>query len=669
MPVEIRHTTCVMDCPDACALEVEVRDGRVARIRGGRDHPNTAGFICDKVARFDRRLEHAERVLQPMRRVGAKGEGRFERIPWDAAIAEVAGRLAEVRERWGGEAILPYHYGGSNGLLTDDLTDDLFFARLAASRLAKTICAAPTTAVATAMYGKMPGVAFEDYPRARAIVIWGANPKASNIHLVPYLREAKRRGAFLAVVDPRRNFSDAEADLHLPVLPGTDLAVALAMVRLWDGNGRLDRAFLERHATGWEAILAAAREWPLERAASAAGVEAAAIRRLAGAYAEGEPAVIRCGWGLERNRNGGRAVAAVLALPALLGKFGVRAGGYTLSNSGAYRLDRRALLGDLAWNTRVLDMTRLGRLLEGELSPPPVKALFVYNANPAATVPDQGRVLRGLAREDLFTVVSEQVMTDTARYADVLLPAVTFLEGWDLRGGYGSFVFGGAPPVVAARGEARSNHAVFSALARAMGFADEPFAWSDERLATAVAAAVTLGGGRRPDFARLAAGGNEPIGFDGGPAVQFGSILPRTSDGKVHLAPPLLGPEPFRFEKSANTYPLALISPATSKLISSTLGEVGLTELSVAVHPRDAEARAIRDGDRVRVHNELGEVVCRARVSDRVRPGVVSMPKGAWRRASGNGSTATALCPDHLSEVGPGACFNDARVEIAPLVP
>ncbi|MGB6333995.1 MAG: molybdopterin-dependent oxidoreductase, partial [Thermoanaerobaculia bacterium] len=420
MTSEIHRTTCVLDCPDACALEVEVREGRIERIGGSQDHPDTNGFICGKVAGFADRVYHPERLLHPLRRVGAKGERRFERISWDDAITETCDRLGEIRDRWSGEAILPYHYGGSNGLVSDGLLDALFFSRLGASRLEKTICAVPTTEVALGMYGKMPGVAFEDFVHSRCIVVWGANPKASNIHLVPYLRQAKKNGAFVATVDPRRNFSTEEVDLHLPVRPGSDLPVALAMIAHWERQGSLDLDFLREQAVDLELLLERARAWSLEQAAAVAGVEALDIERLARELAAGSPAVIRSGWGIERNRNGGQAVAAVLAMPALLGKFGVRGGGYTMSNTGAFRFDPTTVVGPLADTTRSINMTRLGRALGKDLEPP-VKGLFVYNANPAVTVPGQRSILRGLARDDLFTVVFDQVMTDTAAYADVVL--------------------------------------------------------------------------------------------------------------------------------------------------------------------------------------------------------------------------------------------------------
>ena len=657
-------TTCVLDCPDTCALEVSVEEGEVRGIPGSPSPPVTGGFICDKVRRYGQRVHHPERLLHPMRRAGAKGSDAYVRISWDEAIAQITARFGEIAGQWGGEAILPYHYGGSNGLLSDGGLDGLYFARLGASRLAKTICAVPTTEVATGMYGKMPGVPFTDYPEARTIIIWGANPKASNIHLVPFLREAKRRGAFIAVVDPWNRFSTGEIDLHLPVRPGTDLPLALAMIRLWHQADQLDGAFLEEHADGLGTLLEQADRWTLNAAADETGVAAEHIETLARAYAEGAPALIRCGWGLERNRNGGQAVAAVLAMPALMGKFGVLGGGYTMSNTGAFELDARAVYGENGHRTRVLNMTRLGALLTEELSPP-IKGLFVYNCNPAVTVPDQNAVLRGLARDDLFTVVFEQVMTDTARFADILLPATTFLEQHDIRVAYGNYVAGGIRPVIDPLGEAKPNDEVFALLARAMGYEDAPFTWDSEAHQRAVAAALRVGD-RAADVEALCAGRQDAVDLPEG-AIQMRTILPRTPDGKIHLCPPVLGPHPFRYEAAQDPgHPLALISPANNKMVSSTLGEFNYPVLEVSVHPADAETRGITDGDSVRVFNDLGEVVCTARIDPRIRPGVASMPKGAWRKASQNGMTSTALCPTHLNVVGGGACFNDARVEIAP---
>lgn len=661
------ETSCVLDCPDACSLEVTVEEGRVAKIEAGSGNDVTRDFICSKVGRFADRLYHPDRLLYPMRRVGPKGEARFERIDWETALATITRRFREIRDTHGGEAILPYNYGGSNGFLTDDLVDSAYFARLSASRLGKTICAAPTSEVAKGMYGKMAGVAFPDYPEAELILIWGANPRASNIHLVPFLQDAKERGAFIALVDPIRTLSSDLVDLHLAVYPGADLPLALGMIHHWAEGGLLDRGFLDERTVGLETLLEAASKWSLDRAAKAAQLDPGSVRVLADRYAKASPAVLRCGWGLERNRNGGQAAAAILAMPALLGKFGRRGGGYTLSNSGAGKLEASKLWDTTSWRTRVINMTELARALNEPLSPP-IRGLFVYNCNPVATVPDQNGILRGLLREDLFTVVFEQVMTDTARYADILLPATTFLEHYDFKRSYGSYVVGATRPVVEPAGEARTNASVFAELGRAAGFEDEIFHWSEEELRKRAIAAIELQG--KPvspePFAR---GGIHRYDFDGSEnPVQFGSVFPQTGDGKIHLAPACLGPEPYAYEEvRSEGFPLCLITPASAKLVSSTFGESNLKELHLTIHPEDARPRGIASGNRVRVWNDLGEVECVARVDAHVREGVVALPKGAWMKSSLNGRTSTALTRADVNVVGGGACFNDARVEVAAL--
>jgi len=664
MSSETLATSCVLDCPDTCSLDVTVKDGVIAKIDAALDsgNPVTNDFICSKVRHFAKRVYHEDRLLHPMRRVGAKGSGAFTPISWDDAIEEVASHLGAIRDEHGGEAILPYYYGGSNGFMTDELVDSIFFARLGASRLGKTICAAPTTAVAEDMYGKMAGVAFPDYVDAEAILIWGANPKASNIHLIPYLREAKSRGAFIAVVDPVRQLSKDLVDLHLPVFPGADLPLALGMIDYWSKEGKLDRGFIEQHALGLEPLLDAASSWPLEKAAAEAGVDEVKLRELADRFASASRALLRCGWGLERNQNGGQAVAAVMAIPALLGKFGQRGCGFTLSNSGAGWMDDSQIWDRTSWNTRVINMTELSIVLN-KPPDPPILGLFVFNCNPVATVPDQNGIIEGLSRDDLFTVVSEQVMTDTARYADIVLPATTFLEHRELKLSYGNYVVGATEPVIEPRGEARTNLALFQALGRAMGFKDEAFRWSEDETREKVIAAIRLNG--KPVSAEpLRAGKFHGYDFDGPAPIQFENVFPDTPGGKIQLTPGCLGERPYHYDPVRSEFPLALISPATSKTVSSTLGEFNLPELRVTLHPRDAEQRGIRSGDRVRVFNELGEVMCHARVDEHVRTGVVHIPKGAWMKSSLNQRVSTALTPTHVNVVGGGACFNDARVEV-----
>jgi anaerobic selenocysteine-containing dehydrogenase len=660
---QIIQTTCTMDCPDTCILEVQVKNGKIEKISGSKNNPTTAGFICSKISQFATRVYHEDRLLYPMRRVGKKGDGRFEGISWENAIQEITAKFKEIIEKYGAEAILAYHYGGSNALLGDDFVDDYFFGRMGASRLAKTLCAVPTTKVAVAMTGKMPGVAFEDYPHAKFILIWGANPKVSNIHLVPFLKKAKRNGAFIAVIDPVKNSSDVEVDLHLPVYPGADLPLALSMINYWYENNLLDLNFIKEHCDGLELLLEQARNWSIERAAREARVSPDDVKILAKKYAESSPAVLRCGWGLERNKNGGQAVAAIFAMPALLGKFGVRGGGYTMSNSGAIKVDNAKIFGNIQWNTRIINMSQLGKVLNSNINPP-IKSIFVYNCNPAATAPDQNAVLKGLQREDLFTVVFEQVMTDTAKFADILLPAVTFLEQKEIKRSYGNYVLGGVYPAISAIGEAKSNEEVFAKLGRAMGYDDEPFCWTTDDYMQKVADNLKLNG-TTPLLNGLLAGQNYRFYFPGETPIQFKTVFPLTPDGKIHLCPSILGEHPFEYNPVNNEkFPLALISPANSKLISSTMGEFNYPELIVTINPEDASIRKIQNMDEVRVFNELGEAKCRVKINKRIRPGVVSIPKGAWRKSSLNGKTATALCPSHVNVVGGGACFNDARVEI-----
>ena len=432
-------------------------------------------------------------------------------------------------------------------------------------------------------------------------------------------------------------------------------------------NGRADREFLAAHVTGAEELERRARPWTLERAASEAQVPAADIERLARMYADSSPAVIRCGWGLERNRNGGSAVAAVLALPAVAGKFGVRGGGYTLSNSPAWReLNGSAGTGSEEPATRLVNMNRLGATL-AERGDEAVEVLFVYNANPLVTIPDQNRVLRGLEREDLFTVVFDPVLTDTARYADVVLPAAAFLERRELSRGYGALVLQDAEAVVAPAGEARPNHEVFAELCRRTGVARPGDAETAEELATAILGSSPRAAQLRRDLSNQ--------GFatppEGAAPVQFVDCFPNTPDRRAHLVPEALDREApmglyhYAPDPADSAHSLVLISPATDRTISSSLGELHRDPVPVAIHPTDAAARGIDDGDRVRVFNALGEVRCSARLDPDVRPGVLFLPKGIWRHNTESRTTATALAPSTLTDLGGGACFNDARVEVA----
>ena len=655
-------TACPLDCPDSCSLDVTVQDGRITTVDGSAANPVTGGFICAKVRRFPERIYGADRLLYPAVRKGPKGAGQFERVSWDDALALVAERMNEARQRLGGESILPFSYGGSNGILTQDTSDATLFRRLGASRLARTVCAAPTGAANMAMYGKMPSVTYEDYPEARLIIVWGGNPSATGIHLIPYIREAQRRGAALVVVDPRTTPLARLADVHLAVKPGTDLPVALAVHRYLFEEQGADAAFMAQHTTGAERLREKAREWTIERAAGVAGVPAEALASVARLYAERAPALIRCGWGQERNRNGGSASMAILALPAVGGKFGVRGGGYTMSNSASWGITRPWIRADEP-QTRIVNMNHLGRALL-DYDDPPVSVLFVYNCNPAVTMPDQQRVLKGLAREDLFTVVFEQVMTDTARYADVILPNATFMEGYDLARSYGTLSLRLAKPVVEPAGESRSNADVFGELVDRVGLGVEGDARGDLEELFSVLDNLP---GTTGDELREHGVATPPWG---GRPIQFADVWPLTPDRKAQLFPEALDAEApaglygYQPDPATADYPLALISPASERSISSTLAELPRPDVRLLMHPDDAAARGLVEGDAVRIFNALGEVRCGLQVGAGIRPGTVSLPKGLWRRHTANGFTGTTLVPDSLTDLGGGACFNDARVEV-----
>lgn len=663
MPV--LDSVCPLDCPDTCSLHVTVEDGRLTRVDGSHRNPLTAGFICAKVRRYPERVYSPHRVLYPQRRIGAKGEARFERISWDDAISLVAERLRAISAVDGPEAILPYHYGGSNGVLGEEAADARFFARLGASELLTTICAMPTGTVQRAMYGAMGSVPPEDYRLARCIILWGVNPSATSIHLVPHVRAAQAAGAFVAVIDPRRTPLARTADLHLAPRPGTDAALALAMIDALLRRRTADPAFLAAHVSGLEALAAAAAEWPVARAAAECDVPAADIERLIAAYAAAKPAVVRCGWGVERTRSGGAAVRAILALPAVAGKFGVRGGGFTMSCSRAHPIDRVGLARpDLAPRPRRrINMVQLGRVLT-EPQTPPVRALFVYNANPVAMTPDQNRIIAGLRRDDLFTVVHEQVLTDTARFADVLLPATTIFEQTELHRAYGHYLVQYSEPVIAPVGEALTNPQLFARLARALDF-DEPACTAEEEalLADALAgAAARLGG---IDLDRLRRERAAPVHFgDVTTLVQLGTDWPTTPRGRIELCPPELGPPGYAARPPRG---LVLLSPASDRMVNSIFGELHARPAVLEMHPDDAAVRGLGDGVAVRVANALGEVHVPLRVTRGVRPGVVTLPKGLWRSATLNGATATALITDDLTDIGAGACFNDAVVEVSAL--
>jgi anaerobic selenocysteine-containing dehydrogenase len=650
-----RPSACPLDCPDRCSVDVEVLpDGRVGRLSGNRDNPMTDGVICGKVAKFARRVHGPERVLTPLRRVGPKGPGaRFEPATWDEALDDVARRWRAILDTDGAEALLPYWYAGSNGYLTGGGIDARLWALLGTTNIERTLCAANTGAGVRLSYGDLPSNDPLDVDHAHGLLLWGANPSASGIHLVPRVRALLERGGELVVVDPRRIPLATMAHLHVAPLPGTDVALALALAHLAFRDGRAARAFLASWTADAAAFEALVADWTPARAAKVCDVPERDIHALAERYGRGGPWLLRCGWGVERTRNGTDAIRAILSLPAVYGTFGVRGGGYVLSTSSGYRTDKAAI--GVPHRARTVNMAHLGRHLL-ELRDPPIRALYVYDCNPVATVPDQARVVAGLAREDLFTVVHEQSMTDTCDYADWVLPATTFVEHKELTRSYGGYLLQWAEPVIPPVGQARPNHAVIQDLAARLGVDDPRLRITEEELAAEVVAATRLAPAgtwetlRTERFVKLPS------------PTQFVDAFPSAKIRLVGDDPPRYREPPVDADR-----PLILVSPASTRGISSTLFEtLGDGQATVDLHPDDAAARGLADGQIARVENGVGRATLRVRLDPALRPGVCQIPKGTWRRSTLDGWTGNALVPDVVDERGGGIGYNDARVDVLP---
>lgn len=652
----IRHSVCALDCPDACAIVVETEGERAVRLRGDPAHPVTQGFLCAKVTRYLEREYHPERLLYPVRRTGAKGEGRFERISWDDALDFMAAKLTSVAADFGPEAVLPYSYGGTLGFLQGSSMDRRFFHRLGASRLERTICAAAGGAGLMEAYGRRLGTPPEDFVHARLILAWGANILTTNVHLWPFVVEARRRGARLIVIDPVRTKTAALADWHLAPYPGSDLALALGLMHVLYAEG------LAGKLEGDESLRTRAAAYPPERVAALTGIAADDIRRLAREYGTVRPAVIRLNYGVQRSERGGRAVHAISLLPAITGAWDERGGGLLLTTSGAFEVNRQALeRPDLGPPARTVNMVRLGEALT-RLDSPPVKALVVYNANPAAVCPNQRAVVEGLRREDLFTVVIDHFITDTARFADLVLPATTFLEHTDLYFAYGHYYLQLARPAVPPPGECRPNTAIFRELSRRMGFADPCFEDSDDDMIrqalktdSPYLRGITLERLERERFVRL----NVPDRPLAGVRANLdGDALDYTPPGESRLG--------AEFDAR---FPLELVSSKSHDGLNSSFGMLSRVEEETSVleiHPEDAAARGIHDGMEVEVYNARGAVRLRARVGAHVRPGVVRAPATRWAGRAPGGVNVNVLISDRLTDIGGGPCFYNCLVEVRP---
>jgi anaerobic selenocysteine-containing dehydrogenase len=653
--------------------------GRGSRLRGNPEHPVTRGFLCGKVARYLEREYDPGRLLYPMRRTGAKGAGEFARISWDEALGEIAERLGDVARRYGPESVLPYSYAGTMGYLNGSGMDRRFFHRLGASRLDRTICSAAGIAGMTEALGLRYAIEPEQFRHSKLIIAWGANILATNVHLWPFIVEARRNGAKFYTIDPHKNRTGRLSDRHYSIRPGTDAALALGMMRVITAEGLEDRDYVERHTLGFEELKARVREWTPQRAAEATGIAAEDIVALAREYASTRPAAIRVNYGVQRSERGAMAMRTIGLLPALTGAWRDVGGGLQMSTSAAFQVNRAALerpdlqmASPLGREARVVNMTLLGDALN-TLDRPRVHAMVVYNSNPAAIAPDSNAVRKGMAREDLFTVVLEQFQTDTADFADILLPSTTFLEHTDLYYAYGHFHLQLARPALAAPGEALPNVEVFRRMAARMGFEEPCFRDSDDDMIRSLldtehpfVAGISLEQLEAEHSVRL----KIPSPFRPFAEGGFG-----TASGKCEFRAETLGFEAPVESRAGDTglrarYPLELISPKNHDSMNSTFGNRADTDEQTAVltiHPVEAAARGIVTGDAVMVFNDRGRCVLRAAVSDAVMQGVVCAPSVRWPKNAEGGDGINVLASQRLTDAGGGPTFYSCLVEVGRL--
>ncbi len=690
---------CPHDCPDTCAMLVTVTDGVVTGVKGDPDHPFTAGALCPKVHDYEHRVNSPERILHPMRRAGAKGEGRFERITWDDALDEIAERFTAIADEHGSEAILPYSYLGALGVVNGLAVGDPFFHRLGATVSERTFCDSGSSTAYLMTVGPTAGLDPESFAHAKFILIWACNLLSTNIHMWKFVAEAQKRGAKVVVVDPMRTRTAKRADWHIPIRPGTDAALALGMAHVIARDGLLDDDYVARHTVGFEELEGRLEDYPPERVAEITGVPAEDVVRLATEYATTQPAAIRIGVAIERHETGGQAVRAITSLPALTGAWRHVGGGILQLSHWAFPLNIGAMHRPdwIRPGTRVVNQWQLGAALTGELElDPPIKALFAWNANPAIVASDQARVLAGLRRDDLFCVVGEQFMTDTARHADIVLPNTTQAEQLDLVFSWGQMYLTLNMPAVAPLGEAVSNREMFCRLARRMGFDDELFSMTDEDALRAAMhwdhpslQGITYESLQRTGWARLnipSADAYAPHA-DGGFPTPSGRVelkASRAAGGDFvvsvfregydeHQSGAPVDPLPHWREPAETTsaaYPLTMISPKAHAFLNSTYGNADrqlrlMKESQQAIlHPADAAARGIADGTEVRGRSDRGELRALAQVSDDVAPGVVVCPMGYWLGSAPGAATVNSVTAHRFADMGRAPTFSDTAVEV-----
>jgi molybdopterin guanine dinucleotide-containing S/N-oxide reductase-like protein len=696
---KVVHAVCSHDCPDACGILVTVEDGRATRVQGDPKHPVTQGFLCAKVTKYLDRVYSPGRVHYPMRRTAPKGHGKgdasdFTRISWDEALDEIAQRLQKISDEHGPESILPYSYAGNMGVLSYSGMAHRFFYRLGASQLDRTICASAGAEGLKTVIGRSVGTEPQQFRDSKYIIAWGTNIHATNVHLWPFIEEARRKGAKLVVIDPYKTRTARVADWHLSINPGTDVALALAMMHVIIGENLHDADYVSKYTLGFEQLKQKVQDYPPERVAVLTGISAEDIYKLAREYATVRPSVIRVNYGVQRSQNGGSAMRAIAMLPCIIGSWQEVGGGLQLSTSGAFYLNTQALerpdlmeKSPLRRPARVVNMSELGKALN-HMSDPPVKAIFVYNSNPAVVAPNHQDVVRGFLREDLFTVVHEQFFTDTTNYADIILPATTFLEHKDLNKAYGHMYLQVSNQAIEPIGESLSNTDMFSQLAQRMGFTEDCFrqdadAMIDATLTKAENQYMPSGWDKWLDGItreRLEQEGHVRLNVGEGEFLPFAQGGFATASGKAELYSEKLAaqgldpvvsfvaPEESRLSEGAKQFPLELLSRKADNFLNSSFSNI--PSLQKMEHPElleisaaDADPRKIHEGDWVRVFNHRGEVRLRAHVNGAVQPGVVAARLNAARFAP-DGNSINALTSETLTDIGGGATFYSCLVQV-----
>jgi anaerobic selenocysteine-containing dehydrogenase len=683
------RAACPHDCPDTCALLVTVENGVATQVRGDPEHPTTAGVLCTKVSRYTERTYHPDRLLQPLKRIGRKGEGRFEQISWDEALNTIASRLRTIAAR-DPQAILPYSYAGTMGLVQGESMASRFFNKLGASLLARTICASAGGVGYNYTIGARIGTDVEQFQNARLILIWGGNPIASNLHFWMRAQEAKRRGAKLIAIDPYRSLTAEKCHQHIALLPGTDAALALGMMHVLIAENLIDENYIAQHTLGFDQLRERVGEWTPERVAETCGLQPEEVRQLAIEYGQtirdGEAAAIRINYGLQRVRGGGMAVRNITCLPALTGAWRHPAGGVQLSTSDGFPKNNAALQRPDLMPTdrpvRTINMSTIGDDLLREAAPdfgPKIEAVIVYNSNPVAVAPESSKVVQGFAREDLFTVVLEHFQTDTADYADIVLPATTQLEHVDIHSTYGHLYMMANNAAIAPLGESKPNTEIFRLLAARMGFDDPCFRDSDDEIA-AVAFDKSREQAIHFDWESLKKKGWQKLNM---PDAPFANGSFPTPSGKCEFycermlrdgldpLPTYIAPHESVASNPelAKRYPLGMISPPARNFLNSTFVNVQSLrdtegEPHLDMHPEDAASRGINEGDKVRIFNDRGSFVAKARVTDKARRGLVVGLSIWWKKYAEDGKNANEVTSQRLTDMGNAPTFYDVLVQV-----